>query len=87
MPTEDIAASRRALVTSGKLLEALAASPNQDEDVSLYAMQHFDRLAVHYVQQLGREQATDLRAEVRPRYSSMQGARTTPRTTPPDDER
>jgi len=87
MPIEDIAAARRALVTIGKLLEALAASPNQDEDVNLYAVQHFDRAAMLYVQQLGKEQATDPRAELRPRYSAIEGARARPQTTPPQDER
>jgi hypothetical protein len=82
MPSEDIAAARRALVTSGKLLEALAASPNQDEDVNLYAVQGFDRAAMLYVQQLGKERTT----EAGPRYSTLQGARARSQATSSADE-
>jgi hypothetical protein len=93
MSVEDISATRRALVTSGKLLEALASSPDQDEDVSLYAIQHFDRIAVLYVQQLDQERParekeragrSEARSEARPRYSSLEGARA--RVAPVPDE-
>jgi hypothetical protein len=81
---EDLSATRRALITSGKLLEALASSPDQDEDVSLYAIQHFDRVAVLYVQQLDKERPA--RTEARPRYSSLEGARARVAPVPDEEE-
>ncbi len=86
MPTEDVATARHALMTSAKLLEALAASPTQDEDVNHYAVQHFDRVAVFYVQQLGKEHAADATDEARPRYSAIEGARRD-QSTPPRNGR
>ncbi len=92
MPPEDVAAARHALVTSVKLLEALAASPSQDEDVNLYALQCFDRAAVQYVQRLGRERTEDLLSEGRPpasrlRYEAFEGARSSSPAKPSRSER
>jgi hypothetical protein len=92
MATDEVAAARHALMTSAKLLEALAASPNQDEDVNLYAVECFDRAALHYVQRFGRERAEDLLAdgpppESRPRYEAFQGARASVETKPPRNDR
>jgi hypothetical protein len=79
MVTEEVAAARRSLMTSMKMLEALAASPQQDDDVNHYAVQCFDRAAVVYVQRLGRERAEEVLAErpseSSPRYGSVEGAR------------
>jgi len=58
--TEEVAAARGALMTSIKMLGALAASPSQDEEVSTYAVQCFDRAAVVYVQRLGKERAEEV---------------------------
>jgi hypothetical protein len=58
--TEDVAAARSALMTSIKMLGALAASPSQDEEVSAYAVQCFDRAAVVYVERLGKGRAEEV---------------------------
>ncbi|MGO9489551.1 MAG: hypothetical protein ACLQBB_11045 [Solirubrobacteraceae bacterium] len=92
MPSEDIDAARRAVMVSARMLEALAASPDQDEDVSLYAVQCFDRAAVVYVQRIGKERAEDALkdtspAETRPRFSSLEGARASDRTAAARDQR
>jgi predicted house-cleaning NTP pyrophosphatase (Maf/HAM1 superfamily) len=91
MLTEELAAARRSLMTSVKMLEALAASPQQDEDVNRYAVQCFDRAAVLYVQRLGRERAEEVLAErpqeSGPRYSSEEGARANAQTTASRSER
>jgi hypothetical protein len=91
MLTEEAAAARRSLMTSVKMLEALAASPHQDDDVNHYAVQCFDRAAVVYVQRLGRERAEEVLAErtpeSSPRYGSVEGARATSQPVPPREDR